>query len=312
MPSKQHPSLFNTTKPPKSKSPYPNLLMGTCSWKYDSWKGLIYDPNKSYAPNDYLSDYAKYYSTVEIDEWFWSLFPQGIKLPNPETVKSYAQSVPEDFIFTVKAPNSITLTHYYARQPARYKHIANLPNSEFLNIDLLKRFLDTLEPMKRKIGSIIFQFEYLNKEKMSSLKQFMDKLNEFFEAAPKEFDYALEVRNPAYLTQDLSQFLKERNISPVLIEGYYMPPLNEVVNSFDISIGKTLIIRLQGSDRMGIEKLSKKKWDRVVSPQDDSIDRVAEILKKQVKTGKTVIVNVNNHYEGCAPLTIERIVEKIQ
>ena len=87
----------------------PNLRLGTCSWKYDSWKGLIYDPAKTYSPHDYLSDYARHFSTVEIDEWFWSLFPTGLKLPNPETVKAYAESVPDDFQFTVKAPNSITL-----------------------------------------------------------------------------------------------------------------------------------------------------------------------------------------------------------
>ena len=66
---------------------HPYLRIGTCSWKYDSWKGLIYAPDKKYSPYDYLPDYAKYYNTVEIDQWFWSLFPKTVKLPNAETVK---------------------------------------------------------------------------------------------------------------------------------------------------------------------------------------------------------------------------------
>ena len=85
------------------------LRIGTCSWKYDSWKGLIHEAEKDYKPYDYLTDYAKYYNTVEIDQWFWSLFPIGARLPNIETVKIYSNSVPDDFLFTVKAPNSITL-----------------------------------------------------------------------------------------------------------------------------------------------------------------------------------------------------------
>jgi len=286
--------------------------MGTCSWKYDSWKGLIYDSHKTYSPNDYLTDYAKHYSTVEIDEWFWSLFPTGIKLPDPETVKKYADSVPDDFLFTVKAPNSITLTHYYARQPAKYQNIANLPNPNFLNKDLFHKFLELLDPMSPKLGPIIFQFEYLNKQKMSSLNQLLGYLSEFFSCAPKDFEYALELRNPNYFTENLNQFITELELSPVLIDGYYMPPLKEVAEKFDLSAGKSLIIRLQGQDRQEIEKKSGKKWNDIVSPQDAGIDAVAGIVNIQLKKGKKVIVNVNNHYEGCAPLTIEKIAEKIQ
>ena len=72
---------------------------------------------KTYRPDDYLADYARHLSTVEIDQWFWSLFPGGITLPSTDTVKQYAESVPDDFRFTVKAPNAITLTHYYRKQP---------------------------------------------------------------------------------------------------------------------------------------------------------------------------------------------------
>lgn len=58
------------------------LRVGTCSWKCDSWKGLIYRPDVDYSPNDYLPDYARHLNTVEVDQWFWSLFPSGAKLPD--------------------------------------------------------------------------------------------------------------------------------------------------------------------------------------------------------------------------------------
>ena len=41
---------------PSAFEPY--LRIGTSSWKYDSWKGLIYDPDGRYSPDDYLADYA--------------------------------------------------------------------------------------------------------------------------------------------------------------------------------------------------------------------------------------------------------------
>lgn len=133
------------------KNTIPNLRIGTCSWKYDSWKGLIYAPDKTYSPHDYLADYSHHYNTVEIDQWFWSLFPTGAKLPDPETVRQYTDSVPDDFLFTIKAPNAITLTHHYSKQPPKHKQVANEPNDFFLSNDLLKRFLESIQPFGKKL-----------------------------------------------------------------------------------------------------------------------------------------------------------------
>lgn len=289
-----------------------NLRIGTCSWKYDSWKGLIYEADKDYRPYDYLQDYAKHYNTVEIDQWFWSLFPSGAKLPNIETVKIYTDSVPDDFLFTIKAPNSITLTHHYAKQSSRYKNIANQPNPHFLNIDLLKRFLDTLQAMGNKLGPVMFQFEYLNRQKMSSFKVFIDKLSEFFDQAPKEFDYAVEIRNPNYLKQSFFKFLKDMSVSPILLEGYYMPSIIKVTEELDILSDKPLIIRLMGPDRKKIENLTGEKWDKIVAPKDESLNSVANIIEQNIGLKRKVFVNVNNHYEGCAALTIERLMNILQ
>jgi uncharacterized protein YecE (DUF72 family) len=133
------------------------MKIGTCSWKFPEWR-WIYGESGEEKGFNHLEHYSQFYSAVEIDQWFWSLFASGAKLPNTETVKIYADSVPDDFLFTVKAPNSITLTHHYAKQSSRYEHMTNQPNPHFLDIDLLKRFLDTLEAMESKLGPVMFQF----------------------------------------------------------------------------------------------------------------------------------------------------------
>lgn len=294
-----------------ARSLLPNLHLGTCSWKYPDWKGLIYDPEKTYAPNDYLPDYAQHYSTVEIDQWFWSLFPSGVQLPDPQTVQIYSDSVPSDFLFSVKVPNAITLTHHYAKQPSKHKEFANRPNEHFLDVDLLKRFLELLQPLGKKLGPVMFQFEYLNKQKMPSLKVFLDKLSDFFDEAPKGFDYAVEIRNPNYFKEPCFQFFREKNLSDVLVEGYFMPPVSEVAEQFDISTGKSTVIRLMGPDRAEIEKEAGKKWDRIVSPKDESIEGLIKVVEDQVNRGTEVFVNVNNHYEGCAVMTIGKLVERL-
>ena len=286
----------------------PYLRIGTCSWKYDSWKGLVYDPDKQYHSYDYLSDYARYFNTVEIDQWFWSLFPKGAKLPDSETVRRYADSVPDDFLFTVKVPNSITLTHYYAKQPAASKMYANRPNPYFLDVELLSRFLETLEPMKDKLGPVMFQFEYLNKKKMPSKKAFFERLDEFFEQTPKGYDYAVETRNPNYLAEDFFDFLSIRRLGFVLLEGYYMPHIAEIAAEHDVRTAEFLIVRLHGPDRQEIEERTSGLWNDIVEPKDEGLKATVSIIGDNVRKSITTFVNVNNHYEGCAPLTIHRLL----
>ena len=87
------------------------LKIGTCSWKYDSWKEIIYTDKSE---QNYLEEYSRHFNTVEIDQWFWSLLTQNkVLLPNEKDVKLYAESVSDDFKFTIKIPNSVTLTHFY-------------------------------------------------------------------------------------------------------------------------------------------------------------------------------------------------------
>jgi uncharacterized protein YecE (DUF72 family) len=285
------------------------LRVGTCSWKYDSWKGLVYDPSVRYRPEDYLGDYARHFRTVEVDQWFWSLFPKGIRLPERKTVISYADSVPDSFIFTVKAPNSITLTHFYAKQPKALASYANRPNKYFLSIDLLERFLDRLSPLGRKLGPIMLQFEYLNRKKMPSRDAFLERLDEFFDKVPGDFQYAIETRNPNYLSKEFFAFLKRRKIGYVFLEGYYMPPIGEVFSKYETATADFGVIRLHGGDRKEMEERTGEKWNRVVAPRDAALSSAAEIVDDYYHRRIHTFVNVNNHFEGSAPLTIDRFMQ---
>ena len=284
------------------------LRLGTCSWKYDAWKGLIYDQDKAYQKDDYLADYAQTLGAVEVDQWFWSLFPGGVRLPNPATVQQYAEAVPDDFRFTVKVPNAVTLTNYYGKQPKASVGYANRPNPHFLDVEIFGEFLELLGPMKTKLGPIMFQFEYLNKTKMPSLGVFLERLGDFFRRVPKGYAYAVEIRNPNYLKPPFFAFLKEHQIGMVLLEGYYMPPIKDVTKAHDVHTAESLVIRLHGPDRKEIEAQTKGVWNDIVLPKNESLASAAQIIQESLAKDLDTYVNVNNHYEGCAPLSIERLL----
>ena len=285
------------------------LRLGTTSWKYDTWKGLIYDKGKTYRPDEYLADYARYLDSVEVDQWFYSLFPGGLRLPDPATVRFYAKSVPDDFVFTVKAPNSLTLTHYYARQTPHYTEFANRPNPAFLDNDLLRRFLDTLSPLESKLGPIMFQFEYLNKQKMPSKEAFIERFGEFIDRAPKGYQYAVEVRNKNFYSPAFFDFLKGRGLGFVYIEVAYMPRVGEVFDKYKPDTASFQIIRLHGGDRAEIEGQTKEVWDRIAAPKPEGLKAAARVVQANAKKKVVTYVSLSNHYEGSAPLSLRRFLD---
>jgi uncharacterized protein YecE (DUF72 family) len=280
-----------------------DLKIGTCSWKYDSWRGLVYEDVDKKNRN-YLEEYAERFDTVEVDQWFWSLYDSPKpKLPDPWVVEEYAQSVPEGFRFTVKVPNSITLTHHYRKS----KDQPMVPNRLFLSPDLFDGFLKTLEPIKEKLGVLMFQFEYLNRQKMPSQMEFEKQFAAFLSGVSRDVPLALELRNPNYLNRRHFDFLERHNLLHVFMQGYYMPDVVETYRKYRPYRGDTAVVRLMGPDRKKIEEKSGGKWMQIFDSRDAELERIVAMLKEMAGTGVKIFVNVNNHYEGSAPLTIQKL-----
>jgi uncharacterized protein YecE (DUF72 family) len=279
------------------------LRIGTCSWKFPSWHGLVYSVPKGI---NYLEEYASHYSTVEIDQWFWSLFGKdSIRLPNPADVEEYRRSVPDDFRFTIKVPNSITLTHFYRKA----KTDPLVANPYFVSPSLFQQFLSLLDPLQDVLGPLMFQFEYLNRQKMKSQGRFQELFEEFIKQLPTSCQYAVEIRNPNYLNESYFEFLNRNGLSPVFLQGYWMPPITEIYPEWRSLIlqQEIVVVRLHGPDRQGIEKKTGKQWNQIAAPKDEELAAVADMVKELLGQGVSVYLNVNNHYEGSAPLTINRI-----
>ena len=264
------------------------LKIGTCSWNYDSWVGLVYDQPQPRAV-DYLAEYAMHYCMVEVDSWFY-------KLPTIREVEEYAAAVYPEFTFIVKAPRDITLTHQ--RENA-------VPNPAFLSTELFDHFLERLAPISKQVGAIILEFEYLNRQKMPNQKTFIEKLEVFLDQVPRDIPIALETRNGSYLDETWFKFLAHADASHVFSEKQFMPPITDLYERYGDLLNIRTIIRLLGSDRNIIEEASGGRWDKIIDPKPQLRD-IAFMVTDLVSTVRQVYVDVNNHYEGSAPETIER------
>ena len=277
-----------------------NLYIGTCSWKYDSWRGLVYSENPKI---NYLKEYSQQFNTVEIDQWFWSLFPNNkVTLPDPKVVRTYNLSVPDDFKFSIKMPNSLTLTHFYQKK----KSDPLIANQNFFSQELMDQFLMNIYAFGEKTGPLMFQFEYLNKLKMKSQFEFQILSADFIKKCPPDFNYAFEIRNPNYLNKSYFEFINENNIAHVFLEGYFMPSIIELYQKYSEHIKNLVVIRLHGPDRKGIEEKTGGDWSEIVEPKDEAISKIVEMIIDMLSKEVDIYLNVNNHYEGCAPKTIEK------
>ena len=254
---------------------------------------------------DYLKEYSNYFNTVEIDQWFWSLFrPSKVVLPQKKAVLDYKNSVPNDFIFTIKVPNSLTLTHFYRKN----KTEELIKNPYFLSLDLYEQFIESIKPLHNQIGCLIFQFEYLNKDKMSAQSLFQNLFYDFYTQLSKlNVPIGIEIRNPNYINKNFFEFIEQLKIIPVILEGYYMPSSIETCNKFKTHFKDTVVFRLHGPDRTGIEKLSNENWNQVYVDRTKELEKLSETFKDLLSRKMDLFVNVNNHFEGSAPITIQKL-----
>jgi len=171
----------------------------------------------------------------------------------------------------------------------------------------MNQFLESLEPLHGNLGPLVFQFEYLNKQKMPGAVEFMDQLGTFIEQLPADFTYCVELRNPTWINKRYFDFLAEKRLHHVFLQGYYMPSIFELYSKFRELIQKATVIRLHGPDRKAIEDQTGKDWSQIVASKDKDIDSLVAMVTYLQTNKVDSFVYVNNHFEGSAPRTIGKI-----
>ncbi len=145
--------------------------------------------------------------------------------------------------------------------------------------------------------------------KMPDQSVFLEKLQEFSQNLPPGFHYCIEIRNQNYLNDRYFKLLQQMKLSHVFIQGYWMPSIFEVYSHFKAYIKRHTVIRLHGPDRKNIERQAKKKWHAIIEPKDDELHHLKNMVDSLLARKVKVTLNINNHYEGSAPMTIDRFVQ---
>jgi uncharacterized protein YecE (DUF72 family) len=252
------------------------LRLGTSAWSNPSWVGVFYPDGTK--PCDYLARYADKYDCVEIDSTFY-------RIPTASMIKKWYQDTPEGFLFAAKVPQVIT-------------HEKVMLDCE----QELSEFLKSVSGLKEKLGPLLLQFPYFNKKAFDSPQDFYGRLSPFLAGLPKDFQWALEIRNKYWITQELLELLSKHKIAFSMIDQSWMPPIDQLLKRHDLDTAPFAYIRWLG-DRKGIEDITKE-WDKVVIDRTADLTRWVLPVHQLLARGRQVYGFFNNHYAGHAPASL--------
>jgi len=253
--------------------------IGTSAFTAEGWVGAFYPEGMK--PADFLSFYATKFNTVEVDSTFY-------RTPALKVVEGWYSKTPKDFVFALKVPQVIT-------------HEKVLVYAE----DDLRHFLQAADLLKEKLGPLLFQFGYFNKGAFKDQAAFLDRLTPFLKKLPKDYKFAIEIRNKYWIDQKYTDLLREHGVCMALIDqSLVLRPWEMKKLSLDNLITADFAYLRWLGDRKGIESLTKT-WDKTIIDKEGDLTKWVEITRQLVKKNLNVYAYANNHYAGHGPNTVK-------
>jgi uncharacterized protein YecE (DUF72 family) len=255
----------------------PMIRLGTSAFTAAGWEGSFYPQGMK--PADYLSCYAEHFNSVELDNTFY-------RAPSKTVVEGWARKTPDSFVFAAKVPQVIT-----------HEKVLVDCDAEF------SQFVETMDVLGNKLGPLLFQFGYFNKNAFSGVNDFLARLRPFLKKLPVDHKFAVEIRNKNWLVPQFADALRERGVALALIDQSWMPRPAQWFEKLDPITAAFTYVRWLG-DRKGIEEQTKV-WDKVIVDRRAELSEWADILGKVRKRKIQIFAYANNHYAGHGPATVE-------
>ncbi len=288
-----------------------HVYIGTSSWKYAGWKDLVYaKPYKS--EKDFnercLAEIADHYSTVGIDHTYYAW-------PLPSTFEKYAALTPSGFLMGLKVTERVT-AFQFPKLP-RYGKVAGTRNQDFLNADVFEnQFIKPLLPYQDRIGVLMFEFSQFYPGMLESGAEFVDRLSQFLKTivARYPFQLSVEIRNRTWLKPEYFEMLLKYHVAHVFNSWTRMPTLSEQLTLTDTYAFPAIVSRilLQPGTKYEQAVEAFSPYDKIQEESMELRRTGADLIRRALKAGVPAFVFVNNRAEGCAPKTIQGILDLIR
>jgi uncharacterized protein YecE (DUF72 family) len=294
----------------------PHLRLGTSSWNYPGWAGLVWDgeyPETSLSRFG-LPAYSKHplFRTVSLDRSFYRPL-------NVAQFAEYAAQTGEDFRFVVKAPSLVTdaLVRDESGRGMR-------PNAHFLDAkQAVQMFVEpAVEGLGRKLGALVFQISPLSGAWLARMPELIDRLHQLLKAIPDlrnaapDGVVAVEVRDPQWLTPAFVSALRDTGATYCMGLHAKMPRIAEQLPILRALWPGPLVCRwnlnpLHGAFGYEDARELYSPYDRIIDPDPETRAALVRVINGTAKAGHNVYVTLSNKAEGSAPLSVIELAKAI-
>ncbi|MCI0571940.1 MAG: DUF72 domain-containing protein [Myxococcaceae bacterium] len=288
-----------------------SVRMGTSSWSFPGWTGLVWarDYPSARLAQEGLTAYAErpLLRAVGVDRTFYAPVPA-------DALRAYADAVPEDFRFVVKAHDACTVARFPAHP--RYGALAGQDNPRFLDAAYAAEAVVApyVEGLGEKGGVLVFQFPPQSLSALGGAEDFPRRLHGFLSALPRGPLYAVEVRNAALLTPAYAAAMRTVGACHALAGWPGMPSVAEQAERCRVLEGTAVVVRWMLNPHMGLDYEEAKDryapFARLVDEDSSTRDDLARLCAGAARRAIPVYVTVNNKAEGSAPLSVERLAAR--
>jgi uncharacterized protein YecE (DUF72 family) len=289
-----------------------NIFVGTSSWKYEGWLGQIYSRQRYMTRGRFsqkrfndecLSEYAETFPIVCGDFSFY-------QFPSESYWTKLFGSAPSALQFAFKVPEDVTVKQF-PRHP-RYGPRGGNDNTSFLDAALFQSaFLDPLAPYQPRVAALILEFSSFSKQCYPDVGAFLQELDPFLAALPPGFRYAVEIRNPEFLSPEYFACLRSHRVAHVFNAWTRMPEIGVQMHlgdayTADFTVARALLRRARPYEE-AVAKFTPYAHVREQNPETRQALRL--LIAHARKRHEPSYIFVNNRLEGNAPETIEAIVD---
>ncbi|MBL8382534.1 MAG: DUF72 domain-containing protein [Burkholderiales bacterium] len=290
------------------------IRLGTSSWSFPGWAGLVYDraASESLLSRRGLTAYARHplLRAAGLDRGFYQPLAAA-------EYAAYAAQVPDDFRFVVKGPALVTDE---LRRDDQGRGTA--PNAQFLDARLAcESFVKpAVAGLGEKAGALVFQLSPLSRRTLADVPGFVARLHAFLWAVNQACAaytraplLAVEVRNPELLTRALADALRDAGARYCLGVHARMPSAEEQLPLLRALWPGALVARWNLHAGFGYEeaKAGYAPFNRLVDEDPATRATLARVALATARAGQQVLIVANNKAEGSAPLTLTKLAQAI-
>jgi len=282
------------------------ILLGTSSWSFPGWKGIVYDREVSATvlARHGVRAYARHplLRCVGVDRSYYAPL-------SPGDLEDLRAHTPPSFRFVLKADRRLVFPGGPGSDPDIFL------NPVWATAEVVQ---PTREILGERLGTILFQFPPVSPASLGGPRRFAERLYRFLSRLPAWAPATVEIRTPALLTPDYAAALHHSGARHGFVVHPEMTDLDTQRAVVGLAAGGSIptrgstptpgptLIRWMLKPGRSYEgaRAAWSPFDRLASPDPERRAAVVELARAAAESGGAVMVVVNNKAEGSSPLSV--------